>query len=670
MKKIAIVLVLLCLVLPLAAQRATTYTYTPNPKGSGFFTRTGDAYLPGATITELGLVQPQDLFIDSDNLLYIADTGNRRIILFDPETETVINEIVHPDMIGPAGLWVTRDRLIYAADPRARTVFVFRIDGSYVRRYERPTQLSFGNRQFAPRKISVDTAGNMYIIGEGLYDGVIQLSPDGNFLGYFTSNKIQLSIIERLQDLFFTDAQKANLLDRVPVTFSNLFLDRQNILYTSSIGDHPRAIKKHNAAGFSIMTAGIRPQSAPVDLWVDPSGIIVVVFDQGQTIIYSNEGDVIASFGYTRQSDDIIGLFTRPTAVAIDSVGRLWYLDGEKGFLQSYEPTPYITNTYRALELFDEGRYRESIEVWQEVLKVNQVSQIAHLSIGKNYLFLRDYNRAMYHTRIANNREFYSASFWEIRNVWLQRNIMYIVLLIVLSMTIGPVFRLLRKKIPALDTIFDPFRRFAAVPFVNDVLYQFTIMKKPSDGFYYLRHRQKGSTAAAVFLLLTFFIVFLLNLTSKGFIFQQVFIEDIDFTSIVIGFFGGIFLFILCNYLGTSVNDGRGGMSDLFRMFAYSLAPLGLALLLSTVLTHILTLNEVFAIQLIMIIGWTWSIVLLLVGVKEVHDYGLQGTLFSIAFSLMFMLVLIIVMVILTVMGQQLYQFIMALVKEFLRNVS
>ena len=59
----------------------------------------------------------------------------------------------------------------------------------------------------------------------------------------------------------------------------------------------------------------------------------------------------------------------------------------KKAFLQSYEPTDYIRNIYSALDLFEAGDYQASIEIWKEVLKVNQISRIAHLSIGKNYLF-------------------------------------------------------------------------------------------------------------------------------------------------------------------------------------------------------------------------------------------------------------------------------------------
>ena len=60
------------------ASQATSYTYTLDE--NGYFVRTQDAYLPDKTITTLKLSAPQDLFIDKNNMLYIADTGNKRIV--------------------------------------------------------------------------------------------------------------------------------------------------------------------------------------------------------------------------------------------------------------------------------------------------------------------------------------------------------------------------------------------------------------------------------------------------------------------------------------------------------------------------------------------------------------------------------------------------------------
>ncbi len=659
-----------CVLTPVAANRSTTYTYTPNPRGQGFFTRTGDAYLPEFTITTLGLDSPSDLFVTSEDRMYIADTGNKRIVVFDIRSGTAVDSIEHDLLEMPTGVWLDDSGILYVADPKAGAVLCFDGANNLLRTYTRPTAVAYGDRDFAPRKVTVDSAGNLFVISEGVYDGVIQLSPEGLFLGYFTSNKIDLSFVERLQDMFFTDAQKANLLARTPITFSNLYVDNRNILYTTTIGDEGAAVKKHNAAGRAIVQGPGSPGAAAVDVWVGPTGIIVVVYNDGETVIYTKEGSIIATFGYSYADADVAGLFDTPSAIAMDSRGALWYLDGEKAFLQSYQPTQYILDIYTALEYFDRGEYEQSIRVWQEVLKVNQVSQIAHLSIGKNYLFLRDYGRALFHTRIANNREFYSESFWEVRNVWLQANVIHIVGAIAFLSMFIPVYRLLRRRIWVLPRLEAPVRAFAQRPPVRALLYQFRVMRNPADSFYEIRAGNEGSLVAAITILVGFFGVLLLFVAGKGFIFQEVLVEDIDFASLVLGYVGIVGLFVLSNYLGTSINDGRGGVKDLVKMVAYSLAPLWLAMVISVGLSYVLTLNEAFAVELVMGIGWTWWALQMLIGLRETHSYTTRGAITSVLFSFLFMLIIVVVGVILTVMGQQVFQFFEALIKEFIRNVT
>lgn len=66
-------------VLPVSASQATSYSYTLDDEGE--LVRTQDAYLPDRTITDLGLQNPEDMVIDENNLVYIADTGNARIVI-------------------------------------------------------------------------------------------------------------------------------------------------------------------------------------------------------------------------------------------------------------------------------------------------------------------------------------------------------------------------------------------------------------------------------------------------------------------------------------------------------------------------------------------------------------------------------------------------------------
>lgn len=62
-----------------------TYTYSSSRQQ---VVKTQDAYIPLSLTYDLGgytLSSPQDIVIDAANQLYIADTGNSRVIVYDME---------------------------------------------------------------------------------------------------------------------------------------------------------------------------------------------------------------------------------------------------------------------------------------------------------------------------------------------------------------------------------------------------------------------------------------------------------------------------------------------------------------------------------------------------------------------------------------------------------
>ena len=70
------------------------------------------------------------------------------------------------------------------------------------------------------RQTAARRSRNVYLIGEGVYNGVIQLAKTGEFLGYFAVNDADLTFAQRLQQMIFTRAQLANLVDINPTVSS------------------------------------------------------------------------------------------------------------------------------------------------------------------------------------------------------------------------------------------------------------------------------------------------------------------------------------------------------------------------------------------------------------------------------------------------------------------
>ena len=144
----------------LEASSATTYTRTFDRKGN--FVITQDAYLPDQTILDLGLDGPSDLFFDSNDILYIADTKNARVVKYDPTTDTIVEILALPEFQTPKGLYVEEDGTLYVADSAAQAVFKIDTDGNIVQTYTKPDSVSLETTSYNPKKIAVDDACLLY----------------------------------------------------------------------------------------------------------------------------------------------------------------------------------------------------------------------------------------------------------------------------------------------------------------------------------------------------------------------------------------------------------------------------------------------------------------------------------------------------------------------------
>lgn len=665
-------------VLPVAASQATSYTYTMDDQSE--MVRTQDAYLPDRTITDLGLSDPEDMIIDDNNQAYIVDTGNRRIVIFDLNTEKVVKVInkqtvESKDFTGfdtPKGIFRTNEGEIYVADTGAKTVFRFTKDFEYVRRYDRPTAPIFADTNYEPSKVTVDSGNNLYIVSEGVYAGIIQLANTGEFLGYFTSNKATLTPQQVFLKIIYTKEQqkKSAALNTLPSTFSNVYVDKKGTAYSVCMGKGGDLLKKHSTNGKNMFNGAIISSDAFTDVTADDNGIIYASDSKGFIWVYTSSGEVIFSLGEQAEDTDISGLFSSLTTIAVDRDGNIWAADGKKGFLQSFTPTEYATTIFKALDEYENGDYDDALKDWNYVLQLNQMSVLAHNGVAKAYFNAEKYDKAMEHFEIAGNRDGYSDAFWEVRNKsiqkWLGTVLVILIILIALKVIIGFIDKnkIIKKKKRALGKVLKN------TPVIGEIGYAFKCAKHPIDRYYDIRVHKNGSMIAATIIYIVFFGVYMLYQTSKGFIYQYTKVEDMDMGAVVVGFFAILILFIVCNYLVTSITDGDGTLKQVYMIPAYGLMPVMICMLATIGMSYVLTYNESFILTVIMIIGLVWSIAVIFEGLSTVHDYDFKNTVVSLLITAVFMLIAAIVVLVVIIMWEQLYDFLLTVGKEIIRNVT
>ena len=173
MGRIAGIAILLMSMLPASVQASTKSTYhAKTVSENGKFVASQLPYLPEFTITKFGdesLKNPQDIVSDTKNqLLYIADTDNKRIVVSDYEGNLV--RIIGDGILkAPQGLCLgLESNSLYVADQAAEKVFQFNTDGELISEYSKPVEPLFGkNSKYQPVKVAVDIAENVYVISSG-----------------------------------------------------------------------------------------------------------------------------------------------------------------------------------------------------------------------------------------------------------------------------------------------------------------------------------------------------------------------------------------------------------------------------------------------------------------------------------------------------------------------
>lgn len=411
---------------------------------------------------DLGLValnNPTDLDIDDDGNLYIADSGNSRILVLS-EDWSLQKQIVSVFIDGeeenlsePQGVFMGSDGLLYICDTgNARVVA---IDNNHV-----VQRLILGNDlasvkdsyEFKPERVSVDSLGNVYVVSSAVYQGIMRFSTDNVFAGFFAPNSVEKSLSTVLMSLwkkFFTDAQKDAMEKNLPDPYNNIFIDSDDFIYATAQAGEGNDLKKLNLEETNILgsahqtSAGGRfgdleavidddtvTKTALVDVHVDEDGFVTVIDSSTNRVYqYTQECDLVAIFGGSGEDKD---QFLQIAAIEKRGSDYL-ILDGSRGSISVFAPTKVTENIRYALSLYNQGSYSEAEAYWTKVLQENNNMILAYRGIGRAALQQGDYMRAMEFFDRGDDDYFYSMAFKEYRKAFVRQNMLALLVGVVLA---------------------------------------------------------------------------------------------------------------------------------------------------------------------------------------------------------------------------------------------
>jgi DNA-binding beta-propeller fold protein YncE len=274
------------------------------------------------------LQRPRDVALAPDGSLYVADTGNHRILHLSPQGDLLQawGSFADGSQSPPAppgtfnepwGVAVASDGSVYVADTWNHRVQKFTAQGQHVRSWGYFGQAEAPEAFWGPRSLAVDGRGRVYVTDTG-NKRVVVFDQDG--------------VYQTQIDAGFNE----------PV---GIAIDAQGVIYVADTWN------QRIAAFQEVAERIFAPQTSwQIDGWygqslenkprlaVSPDGRLFASDPEGYRILeFTTDGAFMRTWGEFGSTAEF---FTLPGGVAADAQGGVWVVDSGSNRLMYYQPPP------------------------------------------------------------------------------------------------------------------------------------------------------------------------------------------------------------------------------------------------------------------------------------------------------------------------------------------
>jgi sugar lactone lactonase YvrE len=270
---------------------------------------------------------PRNLAVGPDGSIYVADSGNHRVEVFDADGNYLMqwgSEGAGPGQLSePWGIAVANDGRVYVADTWNHRVQVFGPTGDYVGAFGEFANVQTGDPQaepgkfWGPRDIAIDPEGNVYVTDTG-NKRVQKFTADGIFLQTWGGGGV------------------------IPGTFEEpvgIDIDSEGNIYVADTWN--RRIQKFDSnfnpvlqwdvVGWDGESIVNKPYLTVDDqnrvLISDPEGYRIIAYD-------GNTGDTLVTWGQYGQD---LASFALPIGLKTDAQGNLLVVDSDNNRVMKFQ---------------------------------------------------------------------------------------------------------------------------------------------------------------------------------------------------------------------------------------------------------------------------------------------------------------------------------------------
>ena len=494
MKKILSVVMtvamLATIALPASAQVSYEgYSYnawkTSVPAPTGYMP---DEYYTGTTLGVGEFSGPQDFFIGPDDIMYVTDTGNSRIVMFDAQmnyVDTIDSFTKDGETITfnkPEGMFVHKNGSIYVADSGNQRVLIANPDRTLRAVITKPVDSDVyeQNDELIPIRVFADNAGIVYILGRSNNKGILTFDEAGNFLSYYGTAKVQVTaevLANEFWSKLWSEDQADKAVSNTPTEYKSIHISDDGFIYATQLvssWNNKNQIKKLNPKGVNIAKQRRRYYA---DLGNDSlvlgdaearvlgsqrvgNNFTYTVTNHDSTMIfmldsarqkifaYDNDFNFLYVFGSSGETNgQQLGTFL--TAAAVEVRGTTVYvLDSKDASITSFKQTTFGELVQQGINLYNLGEFEAAIEPWTEVLKLDSNYDVAYISLSRAAYEAGEYEKALEYAKLAYDRGSYENAYLEVRSAFLKKHfgiIFAVVVIGVVALIALPAIKKARK---------------------------------------------------------------------------------------------------------------------------------------------------------------------------------------------------------------------------------
>ena len=654
-----------------------------------------------------------DVCIDKNGNIYLLDTGSpdvsAKIVVLDANYKYVkqISKVYKEttaedgtvgteelDFTGAYNIYVHTDGCIYICDTTHARVLKCDGEGRYIDEYTLPdSPLIPDDFTYRPVKVVADSRGYVYILSEGSYYGALLFAPAESgtakeFIGFYGANTVVNGVLGAIQSALnrmFPNNDKMKNQNRVlPYTFSDIVIDSKDFIYTTTDSAAKGQLKKLNpGAGNNILKSNDKRfiddavnrtylgglnfalYQKIVGLDVDDKEFMYALdATYGRIYLYDAQCRLLTTFGGGMGSGTQKGTFQTASAICVKEtkdengtviVNDVLVTDKTNNTLTVFRRNDYGNMVVGLTRMTIDGDYVESREGWEEAIKLDKNLQIAYTGLARAYLAEKNYEKAMEVALEGYDRDTYALAFEYHRQNLVSKyfGILFAAVIVIALAVIAVV--VFKKKKGEAEVSGDSEWKLALSALIH-----------PGLAFEEMKDKKRGSVKVALVILLLFYVSAVIQVLWGGFLFTKYDPGTFNSLWVLVQSVGLVALWVIANWLVTTLMAGKGKLKEIFVVTCYSLMPMIGARVIYIILTNFLLPTEGSFLGILTTAAMIYTGLLLVIGMMRIHDYSMGRLIGTSLLTVFGMAAIIFLMILVGILLQQLGGFVATIVTELL----